>query len=164
VRLAAYKRKHGDCSVPRGWAEDPRLASWVNDQRARKKALDRGKPSPGMTAARAVRLEALGFAWEILDAAWEANLARLAAYKAEHGDCNVPVRWAEDPRLGTWVKTQRARKKALGRGEPNDGMTAERVAKLTSLGFNWDGTKRSSEDVQSAGSASGSPKKQPRLQ
>jgi hypothetical protein len=34
-------------------------------------------------------------------AAWEAQLARLAAYKAEHGDCNVPQRWAEDPQLGS---------------------------------------------------------------
>jgi hypothetical protein len=39
------------------------LASWVNNQRARKKALDRGDPSPRMTSARAARLEALGFAW-----------------------------------------------------------------------------------------------------
>jgi hypothetical protein len=62
ARLAAYKAAHGDCSVPQSWAEDPPLSQWVIDQRARKKALDRGDPSPGMTAARAARLEALGWA------------------------------------------------------------------------------------------------------
>jgi hypothetical protein len=50
-----------------------------------------------MTVRRAARLEALGFAWARPkggvyglpnEAAWEAQLARLAAYKAEHGDCN----------------------------------------------------------------------------
>jgi hypothetical protein len=41
------------------------------------------------------------------EAAWEAQLARLAAYKAAHGDCSVPSLLAEDPRLGTWVNKQR---------------------------------------------------------
>ena len=36
------------------------------------------------------------------EAAWVAQLARLAAYKAKHGDCSVPKRY-EDPRLGRWV-------------------------------------------------------------
>jgi hypothetical protein len=49
----------------------------------------------------------------------------------------VPQRWAEDPPLGRWVNSHRSRKKALDRGEPSDGMTAERVAKLEALGFRW---------------------------
>jgi hypothetical protein len=56
-----YKRRHGDCNVPQGWAKDPRLGSWVNTQRMYKKKLDRGEPSPGMTAERAAKLAALGF-------------------------------------------------------------------------------------------------------
>jgi hypothetical protein len=58
-----YKRRHGDCNVPRCWAVDAQLGKWVGNQRTRKKALDRGEPSKGMTAARAAKLEALGFAW-----------------------------------------------------------------------------------------------------
>jgi hypothetical protein len=50
-------------STPKGWAEDPPLGTWVTKQRKLKKALDRGEPSQGMTAARAAKLEALGFAW-----------------------------------------------------------------------------------------------------
>ena len=69
------------------------------------------------------------------EAAWEAQLAKLAAYKAAHGDCKVPQRWAEDPRLGSWVDNQRKRKKALDRGKYGDGMTAARAAKLEALGF-----------------------------
>jgi hypothetical protein len=98
-----------------------------------------------MTAARAARLEALGFAWAPgprghalpNEAAWEAKLARLAAYKAEHGDCNVPWGWAEDPRLGGWISTQRRGKKLLDRGEPSLRMTAARAARLEALGFAW---------------------------
>jgi hypothetical protein len=97
-----------------------------------------------MTVERAARLTALGFAWEgtkahTNEAKWEAQLARLVAYKAAHGDCSVPKGWAEDPRLGTWVKMQRQRKRKLDRGEPSEGMTAERAARLTALGFAWNG-------------------------
>jgi hypothetical protein len=135
--------------VPRGWAEDPRLGDWVKRQRGHKKKLDRGEPSRSRTAARAARLEALGFAWELSaaaiskqrsrgDTAWEARLAKLKAYKRRHGDCNVPQSWAEDPRLGRWVNTQRQGKKKLDRGEPGGGMTAARAAKLEALGFAWE--------------------------
>ena len=142
VRLEAYKAEHGDCSVPRGWSEDPRLGTWVHIQRGRKRKLDRGEPSKGMTAERAERLTELGFVWDPplqggkrKEVEWEAQLARLAAYKAAHGDCNVPQRWAEDPSLGIWVNMQRARKKKLDRGEPSAGMSAARAARLEALGF-----------------------------
>ena len=142
VRLAAYKAARGNCNVPRHWAEDPRLATWVNNQRTFKRKLDRGEPSLGMTLTRAARLTALGLVWDLgqtggipLDAKWEAQLVRLAAYKAAHGDCNVPTGWAEDPRLGGWVSKQRTFKLKLDRGEPSLVMTAERAARLTALGF-----------------------------
>lgn len=32
ARLQEYKEQHGDCIVPRGFAQDPRLASWVAEQ------------------------------------------------------------------------------------------------------------------------------------
>jgi hypothetical protein len=152
AKLAAYKAAHGDCSVPYSWAEDPPLGRWVGNQRALKRKLDRGKPSDGMTVVRAAKLKALGFAWELSavatsnkqsnnardDTAWEAQLARLAAYKVAHGDCSVPAGWAEEPRLGRWVKEQRWLKRKLDRGEPCKGMTLARAAKLTALELVWD--------------------------
>ena len=75
---------------------------------------------------------------EALDAAWEEKLVRLEAYKAVHGDCNVPLRWADDKQLGKWVVHQRGRKRKLDRGEPSKGMTAARAARLTALGLVWD--------------------------
>ena len=52
ARLADYKMAHGNCNVPRGWADDPKLASWFDHQRLGKQ-----------TAARAAQLRALGFEW-----------------------------------------------------------------------------------------------------
>ena len=42
-----------------------------------------------------------------------------------------------DPKLGTWVATQRKCKKRLDAGHPSPQITAERVAKLEALGFEW---------------------------
>jgi hypothetical protein len=145
AKLRAYKAARGDCNVPRHWAADPPLGSWVHNQRTvRKRALDRGEPSEGMTAERAAKLEALGFAWRAPphgvisdEAGWEARLAKLKVYKAARGDCLVPTHWAADPQLGIWVSRQRQQKKQLDRGGPSEGMTAARVAKLEALGFAW---------------------------
>ena len=41
--------------------------------------------------------------------------------------------------LRTWVSKQRTLKRRLDRGEPSEGMTAERAARLTALGFGWGG-------------------------
>jgi hypothetical protein len=145
AKLKAYKRRHGDCNVPARWAEDSTLGLWVSRQRAYRKALDRGEPSHGMTAARAAKLEGLGFEWQapahggsLNDASWEAQLAKLKAYKRRHGDCNVPQGWAEDRALGSWVSKQRMHKKKLDRGEPSEGMAVARAAKLDALGFAWE--------------------------
>ena len=72
------------------------------------------------------------------DAKWEAQLARLVAYKVEHGNFNVPLRWTEDLKLGSWVMHQRGGKRKLDRGDPCEGMTVERAARLTALGFAWE--------------------------
>jgi hypothetical protein len=63
AKLRKYRCKHGDCNVPRGWAEDPTLANWVSDQRWGKKKLDRGDLRQGVMAARVAKLDAIGFAW-----------------------------------------------------------------------------------------------------
>jgi hypothetical protein len=57
-------------------------------------------------------------------------------------DCLVPKRYQEDPKLGTWVETQRVQYKKLQSqdGEavtPNNRLNSERLAKLESAGFAW---------------------------
>jgi hypothetical protein len=121
AKLKHYKEGHGDCNVPKQWAADAQLGRWVNNQRGHKKKLDRGEPSGGMTAARAAKLDLLGFAWELSaaalsrqrsrgqrnDAGWEGWLAKLEVYNVQHGDCNVPNDWVENPKMANWVSRQR---------------------------------------------------------
>jgi len=119
-RLVAYKKSHGDCNVPQKWKQDRRLAKWVNRQRRTYKAQ--------LSPERIKRLEALGFIWNARDAQWEESYGRLAAYKQQHGDCNVPPSWKQNRRLGRWVIKQRARKAQL---------SPERIQRFEALGLTW---------------------------
>jgi hypothetical protein len=55
--LVAYKAIHGNCNVRARWQENPKLATWVHEQRKRKR-----KNQLGLERIR--RLNDLGFRWE----------------------------------------------------------------------------------------------------
>lgn len=57
-KLVHFKKQNGHCDVPSVWVPDPQLASWVANQRHRKKT---GTLMPD----RAKRLDDLGFAWAL---------------------------------------------------------------------------------------------------
>ena len=64
----------------------------------------------------------------------EVSRARLEAFRDSHGgDCNVPQTSKEDPRLGTWVRWQKARYRV--QADPaTSQLSAERVAALRQMG------------------------------
>ena len=70
-------------------------------------------------------------------AAWEESYRyrRLEAYRAEHGNCLVPLSYvtSDGGKLGSWVGTQRQVRKGMG-----GGLSEERTARLEALGFVWD--------------------------
>ena len=120
--LVAYKAEHGDSHVPRGFSQNPALASWVMSQRAQQK---KGKLSPD----RITRLESLGFAFAFdpIETRWEAMFQALVAYKAEHGDSHVPQSYTN---LGGWCNNQR---QAMKKGK----LSPDRIARLEAIGFKW---------------------------
>jgi hypothetical protein len=61
--LAEYRKTHGHCSVPRGYSENTKLATWVMHQRSHYKLHQEGKASP-MTTFRIQELEGIGFEWK----------------------------------------------------------------------------------------------------
>jgi len=67
---------------------------------------------------------------------WEERLEELKAYKAQHGDCNVPTLSKTNPSLGHWVHDQRKQYRLYESGKQTS-MTAARVAKLEFIGFKW---------------------------
>ncbi len=121
--LARFKEEHGHCDVPQGWSENPQLGKWTNRQRT---VFKRGELSPD----RLERLEVLGFNWGTVATFRERMFSELARFKEEHGHCDVPVEWSENPQLGKWINRQRV---VYRRG----GLSPDRVERLDALGFEW---------------------------
>ena len=131
--LVAYKEEYGDCNVPRGYSYNPQLGAWVDRQRYlyRKNKLGNSKIE---------RLEIIGFVWEPYEVQWEAKYQELLNYKEEHGDCNVPWKYLENPELGYWVYNQRQFYR-------NNELSKDKINKLEQLGFVWDPFKARWEEM-----------------
>mmetsp|Transcript_20467 Transcript_20467/g.29184 ORF Transcript_20467/g.29184 Transcript_20467/m.29184 type:complete len:846 (+) Transcript_20467:121-2658(+) len=135
--LKMYKQQKGDCNVPHKYSPNPQLGTWVMHQRAQYRKLREGKPSP-MTEERVQALEEVGFTWSISNADndWADRIEELKAFKAQHGNCLVPNKFNENPKLGAWVGKQRKQYKFFLEGKPCN-LTDERVKALDALGFVW---------------------------
>lgn len=86
---------------------------------------------------------------------WEPMLQRLKSFKSKHHHTAVPKRYTDDPKLGTWVETNRAQFRKLwietGKSKeflisapdptiyvtPNKRLSEERLKKLQDVGFSW---------------------------
>ena len=74
-------------------------------------------------------LNDLGFDWAPIETCWRERYGELLEFKREHGHTYVPAIWEENPELGSWVVTQRHRKRNL---------TPKQIAMLEKVGFDWD--------------------------
>ncbi len=61
---------------------------------------------------------------------WERMLQVLVAFKAHHGNCDVPANFVDDPALGRWVAVQRYRRKMKR-------LSDQQVQGLDKVGFIW---------------------------
>jgi hypothetical protein len=94
-----------------------------------------------LTEERRKRLEEVDFVWSAregekgieqgritrnsYDDQWDQMFTRLQGYKETYGDCLVPKRFKEDPKLGTWVDTQRVQFKKMKKKLEEHGITYE---------------------------------------
>lgn len=126
-QLVAHRAKHGHCEVPVIWPENRSLSSWVQRQR-------RYHQDGQMPAARARRLEQLGFTWKSKKPyflrLWEERFAELVAFQQRHGHLRVTEKTESSAGLTDWRDNQRAN---LRKGK----LSAEHKARLEALGFEW---------------------------
>lgn len=142
-QLEEFHKTNGHVNLnKRNAASD--LAMWVNDQRTQHRLLREGHSST-MTADRIQRLRGLGFQFTVTKSPplpWEERYQQLVAYKEANNHCNVQQLCQASPAgLGNWVLEQRRKYKLLQegrtRGTKVGTLTAERIAKLEELGFQW---------------------------
>ena len=119
--LKVYKQTNGNCNVPLG---NRPLGQWVNlrrqEQRENRLSDDRKR-----------QLDEIGFTWGSTSSMrWQQRYQELKEYKDDHGNCNVPVKYEDNPALAFWVKTQRVNYK-------NETLAADRIKQLNEIGFSW---------------------------
>ena len=102
-----------------------------------------------MSMDRVHMLSSIGFDWGALSHtdSWNEMYLRLVAYKMEHGDARVPVKYNRDPQLGQWVSNQR-------RANKTAKMSNERAGLLNSIGFDWEAVGQSRTSTGGAGKVS----------
>ena len=128
--LRCYVERNGHARVPRTFVNEDgfRLGSWVHKERERAKG-------EGYDPERRARLDALGFVWDRLQAAWEVGYCHLLEYAERNGHANVPWNLITDDgyKLGTWLSNT----KRLAKMNDYD---PERRKRLNELGVVWDAT------------------------
>jgi hypothetical protein len=132
--LADYLKVHGHCNVPEKYSENAKLGKWVVTQRHQYSLHLKGKASH-INISRMQALESLGFEWGVC-VGWEDRLSELADYLKVHGHCNVPQKYSENVKLGTWVGNQRYQYSLHLKGKTSH-ITLPRMQALERLGFDW---------------------------
>ena len=123
-RLLEYFEEHGDCNVPGRYTEDLKLGRWIDTQRQKYK---NGK----LDQSQIRKLNDIGFSWSELEMEkWDDVFARLLKYFEKNGNCNVPVIYTEDQKLGKWVSHQRTAYK-------NGKLPENKIKRLNDIGFSW---------------------------
>jgi len=120
--LKVYKEQHSNCLVPNYYPVNEKLGVWVKTQRYQYRLLNDGKTAK-ISEERVNLLNSVGFVWDVnkmIDAEhkreWDRNLEQLKLYKIEHGNCNVPSKYAPIPHLGSWMARQRAHYRLIKSG------------------------------------------------
>ena len=139
--LLRFKKEHGHCDVPQRYSDNPTLGRWCSNLRYTYNQP--GKVRSQLSLARIVRLEEVGFKWnvidEIRDAAFDKHLEELKDFKERFGHCGVSSRYAENPSLGKWCSNVRTsyNKRKQGQKQQMD-LSDERIERLNCIGFQWE--------------------------
>jgi len=147
--LKTYKRKNGNCLVPKRYSENQPLSTWLFAQRQQKRLLDENQHSK-LNNEKVKLLEDIGFVWRaklskewkdkdrhrkqmMLEESWQLQFKKLGVFKQKHGHTRVPKVYKCDPALSNWVFRQRAFHNKVGKEDILNDLDIEREAKLESV-------------------------------
>jgi hypothetical protein len=108
-QLVEFKKIHGHCLVPHGYASDPSFAEWIHRQRTTYASIDNTtttttstESSNLMVRERMDMLQQLGFNFTVHSDKWTDHWNMLKAYRDKHG---VSVNMEEEER-GSLLETK----------------------------------------------------------
>ena len=132
----AYWEEFGDLNVPGDYVakNGAALGKWIIAVRNYRRY---GVKINYFTPEREQMLDELGMIWDAADHLWERNYEAARAYRAQHGDLEVPHGYIQDGvQLYGWLASLRQMYRcAPGR---RGSLTPERIAELDALGMRWE--------------------------
>ena len=128
-QLRDFKKEHGHCHVPEGWARHPELAEWTREQ-LRVQGAGKLRKDRVQALGRAGLLAGMG-GQPFQQAMWDKRFAELLVYKERFGHTRVPAKWSENKPLGHWRHNQRLFRR-------QGKLSKERIARLDEIGFEWE--------------------------
>ena len=144
-QLCPYYRNHGNCNE---LSRDPsydKLRRWCTLQRQSYNRRQNSETS--LTPIQIKMLKSIGFEFSSLRTekrcTWKEMFTKLKEYKEKNGDCLVPQKFTDDPKLGRWVDKQRHWYKCKKEGR-KCSITQNQIDELDSLGFVWSVNKQHS--------------------
>jgi hypothetical protein len=123
--------------VPHGYDADPSFAEWIHRQRTAYASMEKEEKINPLVKERMDKLMVLGFNFTVHSDKWLDHWKMLKEYKDKHGHVQVPTHYADNPKLGRWVHTQRHQRR-LQQKAKKSCMTQERVDLLDQLEFSWE--------------------------
>lgn len=133
--LVEFSQKHGHCNVPYTYPSNEQLGDWVQNQRSQFKKICDGNVVL-LSSERIEALSNLGFRFNLKHALWHQRYAELVQFREKHGHTNVPCLYHSNPKLGSWVGTQRKEFKRKLAGKSSH-LNKGRIEDLTKIGFDW---------------------------
>ena len=132
--LRAFRREHGHCHPTA--REHPKLANFVQNQRQQYRRHCAGLRTT-LTPERIEALQQIKFNWaRPHEVAWAERKGDLDVYGKDHGNANVPQRFAGNFQLGQWCMNQRTYYRMENDGTQT-GLTKRRVRLLEDAEFQW---------------------------
>ena len=127
AELVEYQREKGHFRVPKKYPANPPLGYWVNEQRFQYQRYINGKSST-MNKKRQESMDSINFEWSVRKGPHEFSqwITLLQEYKIQWGNCNVPLKYKQDPSLGAFVNNARTHYRKFQRGMTSN-MTQEKM-------------------------------------
>jgi hypothetical protein len=123
-KLVDFKDQNGHCCIPEIYLPCPELRRWLHRQRFER---NMGR----LPATLEGKLETLGVIWSAKEDDFLGMIHELERFKATHGHCRVPFDHPPNPKLGKWLK-------GIINTKRQNLLSENKVARLTSLGVEWD--------------------------
>lgn len=141
-QLREYRTMNGNCQVPMKYPPNPKLGTWLHNQKINYRNLKLNRSGTKLKPDRVAKLDALGMVWGKefpAPATWDDRFGEFQKYKKAFRS-DPPVDAASPSPLGAWVSCQRNEFRNYIKSK-GTLLTDEQIELLNEMEFDWKGPR-----------------------